>query len=290
LTTHQPGILDDVPSAARYVTLQLAPDADPKDALVGLRDLVSGHDTVVGLGYSTVARAKGRIEALREPPCFAGSGIAIPAVPAALWLWLRGSDRGELVHRTRRLLGTIADAFATDTTIDAFMYEGGRDLTGYKDGTENPAGADAAAAAFLSGAGPGLDGSSFVAVQTWVHDLGRFGRFAPAEQDAIIGRRRSDDVEIEDAPASAHVKRTAQGKTAFVLRRSMPWNDGRAEGLVFVAFGRSFDAFEAQLRRMIGLEDGITDGLFRFSRPVSTSYFWCPPVKDGKLDLRALGL
>ena len=75
-----------------------------------------------------------------------------------------------------------------------------------------------------------------------------------------------------------------------MLRRSMPWTEGAAAGLVFVAFGRSFDAFEAQLRRMVGVDDGITDALFRFTRPVSGSYFWCPPVKDGKLDLSALGL
>jgi putative iron-dependent peroxidase len=41
---------------------------------------------------------------------------------------------------------------------------------------------------------------------------------------------------------------------------------------------------------MAGLEDGIADALFRFSRPVNGAYFWCPPVKEGKLDLSALGI
>ena len=68
----------------------------------------------------------------------------------------------------------------------------------------------------------------------------------------------------------------------------MPWIDGQSSGLAFVALGRSFYAFEAQMRRMLGLEDGITDGLFRFSRVLSTSYYWCPPLRDGRLDLRAL--
>ena len=70
----------------------------------------------------------------------------------------------------------------------------------------------------------------------------------------------------------------------------MPWADRESAGLMFVAFGNSFDAFEAQLRRMAGEEDQITDALFRFTRPVSGSYFWCPPVAAGKLDLSALGL
>ena len=59
---------------------------------------------------------------------------------------------------------------------------------------------------------------------------------------------------------------------------------------MFVAFGRTLDAFEAQLTRMAGREDGIVDGLFRFSKPVSGGYYWCPGVGNDKLDLRALGV
>jgi putative iron-dependent peroxidase len=61
-------------------------------------------------------------------------------------------------------------------------------------------------------------------------------------------------------------------------------------GLVFVAFGKSFDAFDAQLRRMVGTDDGVADALFRFTRPVTGAYFWCPPLRNGRIDLRALGL
>jgi putative iron-dependent peroxidase len=59
---------------------------------------------------------------------------------------------------------------------------------------------------------------------------------------------------------------------------------------MFVAFGKSFDSYEAQMRRMAGQDDGVIDGLFRYSRPISGSYFWCPPVKGGRLDLSAIGL
>jgi putative iron-dependent peroxidase len=113
------------------------------------------------------------------------------------------------------------------------------------------------------------------------------------ERDNVIGRRRSDNEELESAPDSAHVKRTAQEEfepEAFVVRRSMPWADASSEGLVFTAFGATLDSYEAQLTRMSGLEDGTVDSIFRFSRPVTGGYFWCPPVKDGKLNLEALGL
>ena len=54
---------------------------------------------------------------------------------------------------------------------------------------------------------------------------------------------------------------------------------------MFVAFGHSHDAFEAQLRRMVGEDDGIVDALFDFTRPVTGAYFRCPPLKAGKLVL-----
>jgi putative iron-dependent peroxidase len=36
---------------------------------------------------------------------------------------------------------------------------------------------------------------------------------------------------------------------------------------------------------MSGLEDGIVDGLYRISTPLTGGYYWCPPLKDGRLDL-----
>jgi putative iron-dependent peroxidase len=41
---------------------------------------------------------------------------------------------------------------------------------------------------------------------------------------------------------------------------------------------------------MLGLEDGIRDALFRFSRPQTGATYWCPGLRDGRLDLRILGI
>lgn len=289
----QAGLIAPIPRLARYLTFGLRAGVAPHESLRQLAGAVDTAVTVVGIGRSTV-RAIGRdLPGLRDFVARSGPGIEVPSTPAALWCWLRGDDRGELVHRTRTIGAMLSPAFRLDAIIDAFQYQASRDLTGYEDGTENPQGEAADAAALVSGAGAGLDGSSFVAVQQWEHDLTTFDAMGPREQDATIGRRRSDNEEIGDAPASAHVKRTAQESfdpEAFVVRRSMPWADGLRAGLVFVAFGRSLDAFEAQLNRMVGAEDGIVDALFRFTRPLTGAYFWCPPVGRRGLDLRALGL
>lgn len=288
----QPGILAPVPAFGRYLEFSIGYDADCRAALVRLAQIAIDESVVIGLGPGLVRAAGADLDALRPFPALSGPGCNTPSTQADLWCWLRGDACGPLVHAGRAIAAAVAPALTVDLLVDGFKYDRGLDLTGYEDGTENPKGEDAVAASVMTGAGPGLDGSSFVAVQQWVHDLDHFQAMPQAERDDIIGRRLSDNEELDDAPPSAHVKRTAQESfepEAFVLRRSMPWSDAGGEGLMFVAFGKTLDAFEVQMRRMVGEEDGITDALFRFSRPVTGSYLWCPPVRDGRLDLSAVG-
>jgi putative iron-dependent peroxidase len=298
---YQPGIFDAPPPVARYVLFNLA-DANAevpaiREALARLSPLVNGSDVVVGVGPSLVERLGVRIPDLHEFPDFSREGVKVPVTPGTLWCWLRGSDLGDLLHVTRKVQKALAPAFTVRHVVDAFSHNvgdsgHGRDLTGFEDGTENPTGEDAEQAAFVHGAGAGLDGSSYVAVQQWVHDLDAFERLGDSERDAHFGRRLSDNEEIEDAPQTAHVKRTAQESfdpEAFVLRRSMPWMLSMQAGLMFVAFGKSHQAFAQQMRRMAGHDDGIVDAMFSISRPVTGAYYWCPPMKDGRLDLSRLG-
>jgi len=289
----QPGILAAIPGRARYLQFSLLPEAKPGSALKAFCDAVEDEEMVVGLGESLVRALGGSISGLRTFPSLVGPGFEVPSTPTALWCWLRGDDQGELVHRSRLVQRALSGAFGLGQVIDAFQYGAGLDLTGYEDGTENPKGEDAAQVAIVDGQGDGLDGSSFVAVQQWVHDMDHFDTMGPDQQDLVVGRHRIGNDEIDDAPPSAHVKRTAQESfqpEAFILRRSMPWADGTRAGLVFVAFGASLDPYERLLRHMTGADDGITDALFRFTQPVTGGYYWCPPLRHGRLDLRALGL
>jgi putative iron-dependent peroxidase len=239
----------------------------------------------------------------------AQAGILQPIPSEGRYLFFSLHQAAALPRALARL-ATLSDGEAVVTALgqatvlalDAFRHgQGpnghGLDLSGYEDGTENPKDEAAETAALVHGAGVGMDGSSFVAVQQWLHDFDAFEALGTDGQDNAIGRRRSDNEELADAPESAHVKRTAQESfepEAFVLRRSMPWAMSNKAGLMFVAFGCSFDAFEAQMRRMAGLEDGVADALFQFSKPVNGAYFWCPPVRQGvqgaRLDLQQLGL
>lgn len=171
--------------------------------------------------------------------------------------------------------------------VDGFKYLGtpetnGHDLTGYEDGTENPSGDEAITAVQRA------DGSCFSALQQWQHDLEKFNTFNQNLKDNTIGRKLSDNQELSDAPASSHVHRTDQGTfeiEADIIRRSLPWSNEHGEGLMFMAFCENLDRFEVQMHRMAGLEDGITDALFTFSKILNSAYFYCPAVKNNKLVL-----
>lgn len=285
---YQPGIIEPIPALARYQFFRLKPGTDARQPLQALAKIAVANNIVVGLGQSLLTALDVNVPGMHKMPEFDGKGVDTPSTPFALWCWIRGDDRGDLLHKARLTRSTLASAFEVSEVTDAFSYEVFRDLTGYEDGTENPQGDDALEAAILQSDLPAFTGSSFVAVQRWVHDLDAFQAMTPQQQDHSIGRERVSNEELDDAPESAHVKRTAQENfepEAFVVRRSMPWANETEEGLVFVAFGKSFDAFEAQMQRMVGMDDGIVDALFSFTRPVTGSYFWCPPVKNGMLNL-----
>lgn len=282
-----------VPALARFLVFDMWADLDPRPALTRLRDARSASGSIFGVGQPLVRAAGANLEGLRAMPALAGPGAAFPSTQGALWAFLPGGDASELHDRALAVARALGDGFLLKEEVHAFRYREGRDLSGYVDGTANPSGDAARGAAIVSARGAGLDGSTFVAAQRYVHDLNRFNALPQKERDHIIGRRLSDNEELEDAPPFAHVKRSEQESfdpPAFMLRRSMPWGGFEEHGLYFVAFGQSLDRFERVLSRMAGLDDGVADGLLRFTRPLSGGYYWCPPLSGERLDWSALGV
>ncbi len=285
----QPAILEPAPPTARFVTLALHEGAAPAAVLRALGALEHDPKAVLGIGLPLCARLGREIAGLRA---FPGDLPQFPSTQHALWIFLAHGDATHLFDAGRALAGRFRGLLDVVEEVDAFGYRGGRDLSGFVDGTENPKGEDAVRAAIIAGRGAGLDGGSFVAVQRWVHDLDAVERMTAAARNDAVGRDRVTDVELAEAPVSAHVKRTAQESfdpPAHILRRSMPYGGIREHGLNFVAFGESLDRFERQLRRMAGRDDGVTDGILAFTRAVSGGYYFCPPLRQGRFDLSALG-
>lgn len=286
----QPAILAALPPCGRSLVFRLEPEADGRAAVAKLARNFIVDWGVVGIGTSLATSVGHPVPGLRSFPAAETPAGMIPATQGELWVFLRVPDRATVFDRSEQLRVLVEPAFTLADAIDTFAY-GGRDLTGYVDGTENPKGRKRTRVALVDvGA---LAGSSFVAVQRWAHDFAAFHRHSPAEKDDMIGRSLETDEELANAPESSHVKRSAQENfdpEAFMFRRSMPWAEGHGQGLEFIAYGNSLDPFEQIMRRMSGQEDGIVDALFTFSKPISGGYYWCPAVRDGRIDLAVFGL
>ncbi|GAA6140809.1 Dyp-type peroxidase [Hydrogenophaga sp. 5NK40-0174] len=289
----QPGILAPIPSHARYLSLQLRVGADPTTALRRLATQADGDETVVAIGPSLVRVLGKEIPGLREFRGIDGARVKLPSTPVDLLLWLRGSERGELLLRSRHLETLLAPSFEVVYITDAIRHGDGRDLTGYKNQAERLVGESAAEAAMLPSTAGVLAGSCFATAMRWHHRLSRFEAMSRSQQDHTFGRERDTGEAIPDAPPSAHANRVNHrsfSPPAVLLRRSMPYVDGNEGGFAFACFAPSFDPFERLLTRMTGAEDGIVDALFSFSEPRTTAYLWCPPVKEGWMDFSALGI
>lgn len=280
----QPGIFFE--GAAAGFSLELEVVGDPSAAWSRLTELdIAG--SVVGIGQPFAAAVGVQIAGLRSFERIAGQAT-MPATQHALWVFVPAADQSSAFEKAERWKMQLEPHFRLVEGTALFRYRDGRDLTGYRDGSANPHGDEAIDAAILA-EGP-LRGGSFVLLQRYVHFRSRFFRLDQDTKDRIVGRRLSDDEELEDAPASAHVKRADQegfAEPTPMLRRSMPWGDPRRHGLQFIAFMTDLARSDRVLRRMAGLEDGTKDALLGHTQAETGAYYFCPPVKAGRLALLA---
>jgi putative iron-dependent peroxidase len=241
---------------------------------------------VVGFGDALWRRlAPGRMPEGLRPFAALGAPDAhhAPATQRDIWVWLQGPRPDANFDLALAIYRALAEVAELKLEISGFKYHGDRDLIGFVDGTGNPKDREARAAAALI---PGAGGGAFVLTQQWVHDLPRFEALEVAEQEAVVGRTKVEDVELEgDAmPPDSHVSRTdvSEGGVAMkIYRRSAPYGTLRAHGLYFVAFACDLHRFDIQLRRMYGLAgDGLRDRLIDFSRAVTGAYWYAPSQAD----------
>ncbi|MGC8501308.1 MAG: Dyp-type peroxidase [Leptospirillia bacterium] len=286
-TTSQPLLLPPNFPYGLSMTWRQTADFDSLRVRKTLASLFDPKTAILGLGEPLLKSLSLSLPALRPFPAMTGPAVSVPSTQGSLWAFATAKSRSELFDISETLTALFKEDFELDDRMETFTYREGRDLSGYLDGTENPAGEAAVGVAIADGS-TAPSGSSFVAVQRWAHDLSALHVHSRSEQDRMIGRELVSNKEIDDAPMSAHIKRSAQedfAPPAFIYRKSMPWVSGEKKGLEFIAFGRSLDPFERILRRMTGSEDGVRDSLFAFSTPTTGSYYWCPPVSEGRLDL-----
>ena len=146
----QASVLAPVSRAARFTEWDLSPGADPGAVRRAIAALAVDADTLVGIGAPLAAYLGVSRDELRGFPAMTGRGVTAPSSQHALLIRAAATDPGAALHAARRAAGPLTGLFRCADATDAAMYDSGRDLTGYVDGTENPTGSAAEAAALAS--------------------------------------------------------------------------------------------------------------------------------------------
>lgn len=224
-----------------------------------------------------------RPKGLRPFPQIAGAVHAVPVTEADIFLHLRGERYDLLNEFADHLIADLSHWFDLLEAVHGFQYHGGRDLTGFVDGTANPEGKERAEVALVGDEDTPWAGGSYVHVQRYIHRLEAWGKLPVKQQEAIIGRTKQDNIEFpeDERPLTSHLHRVnieEKGLELELLRHSMPYGSpGGERGLLFCAYCRSPDNFEKMLTRMVSPnQDGRIDHLLNFTRAVTGAAFFAP--------------
>ncbi|AXL12309.1 Dyp-type peroxidase [Microbacterium foliorum] len=253
---------------------------------VGFRDLDAMLSCAVGIGSTAWPRVTAR-RAPAELHPFApvvGASHTAPGTPGDLLFHIRANRQDLVFEFERQLLDVLGPAVSVVDETSGFRYFDVRDLLGFVDGTANPVG-NAVAESTLVGAEDGDNvGGSYVVVQKYLHDLGQWQQLTTEQQEAIIGRKKADNVELDDAAVGQKSHKTlativVDGVEHDILRDNMPFGSpgSSAFGTYFIGYSRYLWVIEKMLENMfVGDPPGAYDRLLDFSTATTGSTFFAP--------------
>jgi len=255
---------------------------------VAIRDLGASFACTVGIGSDVWDRVTGlpRPAELHTFPAVKGQVHTAVSTPGDLLFHIRSERRDLCFEFERQLMDLLGDAVAVVDETVGFRYFDVRDLLGFVDGTANPVGPAVPASILVAEEDASAVGGSYIVVQKYVHDL-KAWRALPAElQEAIIGRTKLDNIELDDAASGQQQSHKSlatiedeNGDEHDILRDNMPFGSpGSGEfGTYFIGYSRRLWVIEKMLQRMfLGDPPGLHDRLLNFSKPLTGTTFFAP--------------
>jgi putative iron-dependent peroxidase len=254
---------------------------------VGFRDLGARLSCIAGIGGDLWDRLhlEQRPHELKPFAAIKGAAHDAPSTPGDLLFHIRAERPDFCFEFERILLNALGDSVSVVDEVSGFRYFDARDLLGFVDGTANPTGLDLPAAALVGEEDAEFAGGSYIVVQKYLHDLGAWAKVPTDVQEAIIGRTKIDNIEIDDddAPRKSHKSLAtivdADGNEYDILRDNMPFGrPGQREfGTYFIGYSRYLWVIEKMLQRMyVGDPPGAYDRLLDFSTPHTGATFFAP--------------
>src|ERR1700731_1184098 len=215
-------VVQDLTRAAIFLVVTINPGAASRTAVrafcgdlpalvraVGFRDIEGNLSCVMGIGSDAWDRLFGRPRPAELHPfreIRAGSRHAI-ATSGDLMFHIRAKRMDLCFELATQIMTRLGGAVSPVDEVHGFRYFDERDLLGFVDGTENPTGSAALAAALIGDEDPDFAGGSYVIVQKYLHDLAAWNTLAVEEQERVIGRTKLADIELPDEvkPTNSHV-------------------------------------------------------------------------------------
>jgi len=294
--TNQQAVLSPLTDAAIFLVATVHDDGagavrdlieeiGPLQRSVGFRVPAAGLSCVTGIGSRIWDRlfAGPRPAQLHPFRQWKGPKHTAVATPGDLLFHLRASQVDVCFELAAKIGERLRGAADIVDEVHGFKYFDERDLLGFVDGTENPVGAKAAEAVLVGDEDPEFAGGSYVMVQKYVHDLSAWNALTVEQQEAVVGRTKLDNVEIQDKESNSHVALNTvedlDGNELKILRDNMPFGSVAAGefGTYYIAYAATPDVPELMLRRMfLGDPFGNYDRILDFSTAKTGSLFFAP--------------
>ncbi|KAE8355457.1 hypothetical protein BDV28DRAFT_42742 [Aspergillus coremiiformis] len=257
---------------------------------VAIRDLASPFACTVGIGSDIWDRLTGLPRPAELHPFREIKGTTHTAVstPGDLLFHIRSDRRDLCFEFERQLMDRLGDAVTVVDQTVGFRYFDVRDLLGFVDGTANPVGPSVSDAIVVAEEDGSATGGSYIVVQKYLHDLPAWKSLAAEKQEAIIGRTKWENIELDDADQGQQQSHKSlatieeNGEEHEILRDNMPFgNPSSGEfGTYFIGYTRRLWVIEKMLERMfIGHPPGLHDRLLDFSKPLTGVTFYAPPAR-----------
>jgi len=292
-------VLDYHGNNAIFMVWNFKNDLDVKDAFERICKLVinlnnsaenrfpdSGASCVMGIGYNAWHELHLPVPIPKElenfVPILGERHIAVSS-NGDLHFHIRGNDSSvcyDMAHEVSNVLETVAICVEE---IHGFRYWDGRSIIGFVDGTENPRGQERAFFGLVGDEDPAYKGGSYLFVQKYIHDLNAFEKLSTKEQEKVIGRYKSNDIEMPDdiKPSNSHIALANVGDEFKIIRDNMPFGNISANemGTYFIAYASTFNTVKKMLNNMfIGSPKGNYDRLLDFSTPKTGTLFFVPTL------------
>jgi putative iron-dependent peroxidase len=270
----------------RAAVLSLCADLSPLLRSIGFRDLEGQLSCVMGFGSDAWDRLFGaprpaELHPFREIRSGARHAVS---TPGDVIFHIRAKSMDLCFELAKQIMARLDGAVSTADEVHGFRYFDQRDLLGFVDGTENPAGSAADYAVFIGNEDPAFSGGSYLIVQKYLHNLHAWNALPTETQERIIGRTKFSDIELDDSvkPTCAHNALTVieeNGVEIKILRDNMPFGrPGSVEfGTYFIGYSRSPRTIEQMLENMfVGRPPGNYDRILDFSTAVTGNLFFVP--------------